>query len=84
MNFLEKRLKRETEARKLAESILEEKSAEIYSKNKELESLNQELNTLLSLKKDELTESENERFKSFTNFFLLCDRGFGACEFRAK
>ncbi|APD07892.1 histidine kinase [Flavobacteriaceae bacterium UJ101] len=68
MNFLEKKLKREIEARKLAESILEEKSAEIYSKNKELEHLNKELNTLLSLKKNELQESENERFKYFENF----------------
>ncbi len=70
MNFLEKRLKREIAARKQAESILEQKSTEIYYKNRELERLNNNLNTLLELKKEELQESENERFRYFENFAI--------------
>ncbi len=67
MDFLERKLKREIEARKLAESILEEKSLDIYLKNKELRRLNKEQLHLLSVKKDELKETENERFKYFEN-----------------
>lgn len=67
MDFLEKRLKREIAARKLAESILEEKSLEIHLRNQELQRLNKEHLELLSIKKEELQESENESFKYFEN-----------------
>jgi len=66
-NFLKKKLQRAIAAREEAERILEEKSKEIYYKNEELERLNNELETTLSLKITALEESEKERFKLFEN-----------------
>ena len=66
-SFLEKRLKREKAARIQAEQILEAKSRELFLKNEELKELNGKLASTLSLKVDELQESEAQRFTIFEN-----------------
>jgi PAS domain S-box-containing protein len=66
-NFWEKRLKREIAAREQAEKILEEKSKELFLKNKELATVNSRLNETLELRVAELKESEFQRFTLFEN-----------------
>ena len=67
MSILEKRLLRERAAREAAEKILEEKSKELYFKNKELETLNEKLNATLEIRRQELHDSEAQRFSLFQN-----------------
>ena len=66
-DFLKKRLQREKAAREAAEKILEEKSRELYFKNKELNALNAKLNATLELRRQELHDSEAQRFSLFQN-----------------
>lgn len=66
-NIFEKRLKRERAAREAAEKILEEKSRELYFKNQELKTLNEKLNATLELRRQELHDSEAQRFSLFQN-----------------
>lgn len=66
-SFWEKRLKREVAAREEAEKILEEKSKELFLKNKELATVNSRLNETLELRVAELKESEFQRFTLFEN-----------------
>ena len=62
-----KRIAREREARKHAEQLLEEKSREIYLKNKELERLNKELDISLSKTSEELLSISAEHRQLFDN-----------------
>ncbi|PCE62560.1 sensor histidine kinase [Sediminicola luteus] len=66
-SWLHKRLKREKAARFHAETILEEKSRELFFKNKELERLNQRLNANLEARDDQLNELKKEHFELFEN-----------------
>ena len=58
--ILEITLKRERAARKTAESIIEQKSLEIYNANKELKELNENLEHKIFERTKEIEESRNE------------------------
>ncbi len=65
--FLKKRFTREKAARIQAEQILEEKSLELYFKNKELKRLNERLNSALAASEDQLDDLKKEHFELFEN-----------------
>ncbi len=65
--ILKKRFLREKNARLQAEKLLEEKSLELYLKNKELERLNVGLNELLSRTSDQLDTLSYEHKQLFEN-----------------
>mgnify|MGYP006286570659 CR=1 FL=1 len=58
--ILKRRLERERKARLEAESILEEKSRQLYTANKELQHLNDSLEKEVALRTRELTESQKQ------------------------
>ena len=58
LELLKKRLERERAARKQAESILEQKAAELYEANSQLVALNENLEEEIKLRSKELSDSE--------------------------
>ncbi|MFY0631911.1 MAG: PAS domain S-box protein [Flavobacteriaceae bacterium] len=69
VDILKKALTRERLARKEAEKILEEKSLELFEKNEELISINQNLSTVIHEKTSEL----NDLFDNLTDSYILMD-----------
>lgn len=69
VHILQKALERERLARKEAEKILEEKSLELFEKNEELISINQNLSTVIHEKTSEL----NDLFDNITDSYILMD-----------
>lgn len=58
LDTLNRRIRREVQARKAAERILEEKALELHYKNVELQKLNQELEVVVERRTQELQESQ--------------------------
>lgn len=72
ISILENALRREKEARKLSERILEEKSLELYHAKKQLEALYQERTKELNISKEnELKSQEEKKIVDFRLFSLI-------------
>lgn len=69
IDIFKKVIERERLARKEAESILEKKSLELYEKNEELISINNNLSTVIEEKTSEL----NDLFNNITDSYILMD-----------
>ena len=69
IELLKKELEKEKLDRKEAERILEEKSLELFQKNEELISINQNLSTVIQEKTSEL----NDLFDNITDSYILMD-----------